>query len=231
MAKVKIAIVQSNYIPWIGYFDLIASVDKFVFLDDVQYTNRDWRNRNKVIGPNGVQWLTVPINNQYITRESKIFEVVVSDTKWKIDHLEKIRRNYKKSNYFSTVFPVVEEIYAAIESEHLSNLNQHITKALCVVLGIETLMYDSRDFVTSDDKNLRLVEICQSLGASVYFSGPAAQNYLNVGMFSREDIEVSWFDYKYRAYPQLWGYSDMNVSIIDSMFNVGLDCLKILKED
>ena len=58
----RVAIVQSNYVPWRGYFDLISSVDEFILLDDVQYTKQDWRNRNRINTENGVVWLTIPVH-------------------------------------------------------------------------------------------------------------------------------------------------------------------------
>ena len=58
----KVAILQSNYIPWKGYFDIINMVDEFILYDDMQYTRRDWRNRNKIKTFGGVKWLTIPVN-------------------------------------------------------------------------------------------------------------------------------------------------------------------------
>ena len=77
----KIAIVQSNYIPWKGYFDLINLVDEFILFDDMQYTRRDWRNRNKIKAPQGSVWLTIPVRvkGKYF---QKIKDTVISDSKW-----------------------------------------------------------------------------------------------------------------------------------------------------
>jgi hypothetical protein len=230
MSQIKIAIVQSNYIPWLGYFDLIASVDKFVFLDDVQYTSRDWRNRNRIIGPSGVQWITVPVNTHSITRATKINEVTVSDNQWVDTHLDQIRRNYKKSKFFPQIFPKIEVVYRTLPSDNLSEINRYFISELCSLLNIRTELLDSRDFSLPDEKNFRLIEICKTLRAGKYVSGPSARDYLNSDFFSSEGIEVLWFEYRYRNYNQLWGVSDQHVSILDSMFNVGVDCLNILKE-
>ena len=69
----KVAILQSNYIPWKGYFDIIASVDEFIIFDDMQYTKRDWRNRNKIKTPQGLQWLTIPVKVKGKYNQTKQF--------------------------------------------------------------------------------------------------------------------------------------------------------------
>ena len=96
----RVAIVQSNYIPWRGYFDLINSVDEFILYDDAQYTKRDWRNRNVIKSSNGLVWLTIPVQvkGKYF---QKIRQAVVADEKWSLDHWNVIIHNYSKARYFS----------------------------------------------------------------------------------------------------------------------------------
>ena len=65
----KIAILQSNYIPWKGYFDLINMVDEFIIYDDVQYTKNDWRNRNKIKTSQGIQWLSIPVRQENLVQK------------------------------------------------------------------------------------------------------------------------------------------------------------------
>ncbi|MGQ9863207.1 MAG: WbqC family protein, partial [Bacteroidia bacterium] len=100
--KKKIAISQSNYIPWKGYFDNIAQVDEFILYDDVQYTRRDWRNRNCIKTPQGLQWLTIPVESKgkYF---QKIKEVKVSDTRWAKEHWKSIQLNCAKAKCFREV--------------------------------------------------------------------------------------------------------------------------------
>lgn len=72
----KVGVIQSNYIPWKGYFDLIHDVDLFVFYDDVQYTKNDWRNRNLIKTPTGAKWLTIPVSSNL---NNLIYEVELKD--------------------------------------------------------------------------------------------------------------------------------------------------------
>lgn len=106
----RIAILQSNYIPWKGYFDMIAAVDEFILYDDMQYTRRDWRNRNQIKTPQGVQWLTVPVRvkgkyDQTI-RETEIDGIDWAGTHWKI-----IAQNYRRAPRFEEVAAVFEPLY------------------------------------------------------------------------------------------------------------------------
>ncbi|MBJ7432720.1 MAG: WbqC family protein, partial [Gemmataceae bacterium] len=103
MAK-TVAILQSNYIPWKGYFDLIRSVDEFILYDEVQYTRRDWRNRNKIKTADGTQWLTVPVEvkGKYF---QKINETLISESGWEKNHWTRICSAYSKAPYFKEYYP------------------------------------------------------------------------------------------------------------------------------
>ena len=115
----SIAISQSNYIPWKGYFDQIAMVDEFVIYDSVQYTRRDWRNRNRIKTPSGPQWLTIPVSvkGKY---DQSIFETTIQSNEWASNHLKAIELNYSKSPYFRDIYPVLEDAYRQCSSNSLS---------------------------------------------------------------------------------------------------------------
>ena len=105
----KIAILQSNYIPWKGYFDLINMVDEFVLYDDVQYTHRDWRNRNKIKTSHGLKWLTIPVRQERF--EQKIIETKVIDKRWNTKHWKSLVQNYSKAKYFNEYKYIFEELW------------------------------------------------------------------------------------------------------------------------
>ncbi|HEU5099944.1 MAG TPA: WbqC family protein, partial [Roseiflexaceae bacterium] len=127
----KVAIVQSNYIPWKGYFDLIHMVDEFVLFDDMQYTRRDWRNRNRIKIPNGVTWLTIPVEvkGKYF---QKINETVISDSNWNQQHWQSIRHSYAKAKYFHTYSALLEETYLSTKETLLSEINYRFIKMICL---------------------------------------------------------------------------------------------------
>ena len=99
MKTKKVAIIQSNYIPWKGYFDIINKVDEFILYDDAQYTRRDWRNRNKIKTPQGLKWMSIPVKVKGKFFQ-KISETKVSDTTWYKNHLALLKQNYSLTNTF-----------------------------------------------------------------------------------------------------------------------------------
>lgn len=214
----KIAILQSNYIPWKGYFDLIAAVDEFILYDDMQYTKNDWRNRNKIKTPQGLQWLTVP-TGQNIGR--RIRDVTLNG-KWQIKHWKSLECNYKRAAHFSDIAEWLVPLYISNRYDHLSQLNRCMIEAICKYLGIATRISNSWDYTLGEGKTARLVDLCLQAGATEYISGPAAKGYIEEPAFHEKGIKLIWFDYSgYAEYPQLWGEFKHEVSILDLLFNVG----------
>ena len=217
----KIAITQSNYIPWKGYFDLIASVDEFVFYDCVQYTRRDWRNRNRIKSPTGVIWLTIPVKTKGAYLE-KINTIEVADLNWSNAHWSQIERCYARASSFRLMADVLSDLYRGTKSTLLSEINSTLIMGIASFLGVQTTFRHASEFVLQDGRSERLLGICQSVGATTYVSGPSAREYLDVELFSRHGITVEWFDYSgYPEYYQLWGEFCHEVSIIDLLMNCG----------
>ncbi|MEO0909428.1 MAG: WbqC family protein [Pseudomonadota bacterium] len=216
----KVAILQSNYIPWKGYFDLIASVDEFIIYDDVQYTKNDWRNRNQIKTPNGVQWITIPVSQGL---DQKVSEVKATDKRWRVKHWKTIEANYRKTDHFDYTAEILHPIYEQ-SIDLLSEINVKFIKRISEHIGIKTKISSSDDYDVGGEQTERLVTICANAGASEYVSGPAAKDYLKEDKFNAAGIGVTWFNYDgYPEYPQLWGEFTHGVSIIDLMFNCGPD--------
>lgn len=215
----KVAILQSNYIPWKGYFDMIASVDEFILYDDMQFTKNDWRNRNKIKTPQGLQWLTVPVG-QDINR--RIRDVELPNSKWKIKHWKTIENNYRRAPHFEEVAAVFEPLYLTESFTHLSQLNRRLIDVVCNYLGIKTIINNSWDYSIIDGKTERLVDICAQAGGTEYISGPAAKDYIKENIFAERGIKLTFFNYSgYPEYPQLWGEFTHEVTILDLLFNCG----------
>ena len=229
-ANMKImAISQSNYIPWKGYFDMIAYVDEFVLYDEAQYTRRDWRNRNKIKTPAGLQWLTVPV------QVKGRFEQTIRDTElhgvdWAAVHWRTLIQNYSKAPFFGEVALWLEPIYLQEVFVSISELNRRLIEAICAYLSIDTIISDSSDYELLDGKSERLAGICEQAGADRYISGPAAKSYIELGPFNAHKIEVSWYSYEgYPEYQQLWEGFEHGVSILDVLFNCGVDSRRYLR--
>jgi hypothetical protein len=220
----KVAVIQSNYIPWKGYFDIINEVDEFIIFDEAQYTKNDWRNRNKIITPNGLRWITIPVRINFL--KQKINETMISDPKWYINHLNLLEINYNGSKYFEAIFGLISSIYSKNLSPYLSEINYEIIIAICKLLNIQTKISFSTDyqFEKSNNRNLHLINLLKCSNATEYITGPSARSYMNIDYFISADIRVTFKKYgPYPVYKQLHGNFNDAVSIVDLLFNTGIN--------
>lgn len=224
----NIAILQSNYIPWKGYFDLINMVDEFVLFDQVQYTKNDWRNRNQLKTKQGVQWLTIPVRHK--DSDQKIIETKVADLKWSSKHWRTIQQNYSKAPYFKEYKEIFEEFYLNNNEEYLSQINYQLIKIINQILGIDTVITWSSDYELVEGQTEKLLGICKQAGADTYLSGPAAKDYFDEDLASQEGIQIEWMDYSgYPEYNQLHEPFEHGVTILDLIFNEGPNASKYMK--
>ena len=225
----RVAIVQSSYIPWKGYFDLIASVDVFVLFDDVQYTKRDWRSRNCIKTERGLQWLTIPVNVTGRYHQS-IADVTVADERWAELHWKTIAHQYSKAAEFDDYGPMLEALYHTAPAPRLSDINRHFLVGVCQMLGITTELRWSNEFSLAEERSAKLLGICQQLEADTYVSGPAARDYLDEAVFREARINVEWADYSgYPEYRQMHPPFEHRVSIVDLLLNEGTAAREFLK--
>lgn len=223
-----IGILQPSYLPWLGVFEQMARADTFVFYDDVQYTKNDWRNRNRIKTPHGVKWLTVPVltSGQF---GSRIMDIKIDDTKnWKRDHLGTIKFAYNKAPYFDAYFPPLAKI---IENagDKLCDLNIELILFLAASLGIKTkFLRVSSLAIPTAEKNQRLIEVCHRLGADSFYEGAAGADYIDVLLFAKGGIKITFQDYQHPVYNQMHGSFVSHLSIIDILFNEGPKSLNLI---
>jgi hypothetical protein len=226
----RVAILQSNYIPWKGVFDLIDRVDAFVFFEDVDFTKRDWRTRNFIKTQNGRELLTVPVKK--MPRGAKINEIEISeDGNWRRKHEIAIRTAYGKAAYFKDFSFLIDEIFANVDQKSLSQFNIRVTKLICEVLGINADFYDSSNILSTGSSDDKLISICEALNADVYLSGPAAKVYIEESKFHSSNIKLEYITYSYQRYSQLFGSFDHYVSVLDLIFNCGPDSRELIRKD
>ncbi len=225
----KVVITQSNYIPWKGYFDAINQSDVFVIYDDMQFTKRDWRNRNTIKTANGIKWLTIPVEvkGKYF---QKINETKIADKNWNIDHWNVIKQSYLKSKNFKEYKDFFEDLYLKTTETYLTEVNFKFITAICDLLKIETKFHFSSEFELKEERSERLLDICLQLNATNYLSGPAAKNYMNEKIFEEAGVEINYFDYSnFPTYKQLYEPFDHNVSILDLLFCEGKNAINLFK--
>jgi len=216
----RVAILQSAYIPWKGYFDIIHDVDEFIFLDDVQYTRQDWRNRNRIKTPTGLAWLTIPVGTDL---ERRICDVELPSTSWRSDHLRRLEASYRDAPFFEDCRPLLDAVYPP-DCRTLSELNQNAIRTIAARLGVTATFRDSRELDAGGRQLDRVIGILRATGADVYVSGPAAKSYIDPQRFADAGIELVWKSYDgYPEYPQLHPPFAHQVTVLDLLFHTGAE--------
>ena len=226
----RLAIVQSCYVPWKGYFDLIRQSDHFIILDDVQYSRGTWRNRNRVKTANGLKWVTIPL------RHANTFPALIKDMRiegdtWNASHYSLIEQAYSASPGWPELRAWLRDVHLQTRSEVLSEVNERLTRSLCAFLGIATPITQSTLYdIRTDNATQRVVDLCRAVGATTYVSGPAARDYIEEERFRAAGIALEYFDYSgYVEYPQPHGPFVHEVSILDAIASLGADARRALE--
>ena len=218
----RVAILQSNYVPWKGYFDIIHDVDLFIFYDDVQFTKNDWRNRNRIKTAAGPEWITIPVG-QDLNR--LVCEVAIKDSSWQVKHWRTLQQNYGRCPHFERYKGYFENIYLGRNWQNLSELNASLIRHIArEFLGCQTEFADSRSWSISGQKLDRLLDLVIQSGAATYLSGPAAKDYIDPARFAAAGVALEWKSYDcYPEYIQRFPPFEHGVSILDLLFNAGPD--------
>lgn len=216
----RVAVLQSNYIPWKGYFDIIHDVDEFIFYDEVQFTKNDWRNRNQIVTPQGRVWLSIPVGSD---ENRLILDVEIKDLKWQRKHYQTLEMAYHKAPFFQKYKHFFEKVYLGRTWKYLYELNRFLIEHISHdFLHIPTKFSDSRDYLSHGVKHEKLLSLVKAAGADVYVSGPAAKNYIVSADYEREGIKLIWKDYTgYPVYSQRSASFFHQVSVLDLLFNMG----------
>ena len=215
----KVAIMQPTYLPWIGYFELMKSVDVFIILDSVPFSKRSWQQRNQIKTESGAKWLTVPVISKG-KKDQLIADVKIDYSgKFPESHINMIKQNYGKSTFFDDYS---EDFFNILRKKHeyLSYLSIDLILLIRDLLNIKTEIKYSSDFSTEGLKDELLAELCEHVGATEYISPPGSKVYLNDSdSFIKRKIPVKYFNYKHVSYPQLHGGFIQYMSVIDLLFN------------
>ena len=225
----RVTILQPSYLPWLGFFEQMSRSDKFVLLDDVQYTRRDWRNRNRVRINEGWAWLTVPVLQKNKFAQNLLDTRIDNSLPWRKKHLRTLRQHYCKAPFFEKYFSRCQKLYEK-DWEFLFDLCLETIVFLREELGIETSLLRSSEMKTCGEKTERLLSICQKQGATHYLSGESARDYILEEDFSRQNIELEYQKYEHPKYPQRYSGFVPQLSAIDLLFNCGEQSLNILRQ-
>jgi WbqC-like protein family len=227
----RVAIIQSNYVPWRGFFDLVSRCDSFVIYDSVQYAKRHWHNRNKLRTPAGTAWITIPVatKSQF---EQPIHDVEISGP-WAEKHWQTLRFNYSRAPHYERLAGDLERLYAQAETmRRLTEVNELFFRAICGWLGLGAAIIRDTQLTSHGKKTERLLSMCKELNATHYLSGPSAKSYLDESLFATQGIAVEWMDYSgYPPYRQCWPGFEPEVSMLDVLLNAGPDARHLLQRE
>jgi hypothetical protein len=219
----RVVVLQSNYIPWKGYFDLINDADLFIFYDEVQYTKNDWRNRNQICTKNGLQWLTIQIYKDAVN--GKISDVKLSP-KWQKQHFKSLYLGYKSAPQFKQLEELMNDYLLDKKWTSLKDLNHYLIKKISLNIGMKTIFEDSTKYLLEGNKVERLLNLLVQVGATEYISGPSGKNYLNdfEYLFEENNIKLTYKIYPhYKEYLQLNKSFTNSVSILDTIAHIPYD--------
>lgn len=223
----RIAIIQSAYIPWKGFFDLIGRCDEYVIFDSAQFVKRHWHNRNQIKTATGVTWLTIPVisKGRYEQRIDEVeIEAAPTGKGWADKHWRAIELSYARTAHFAPLAPMVRDWYAqAGAQKRLTDVNEIFLRGISDLLGLGTRIVRDDRYPAEGAKTARLLAISKAAAADAYLSGPSARAYFDEDMFRAEGIAAEWMDYGgYPPYPQLHGDFVHGVSVLDLLFNAGI---------
>jgi len=222
-----IGILQPGYLPWLGFFEQLYKSDLFVIYDDVTFDKGGWRNRNRVKTPQGICWLTVPVVKKDLIRTLLRDVEINNSTPWWKKHLGTLKQSYGKAPYFNDYLPIFEEGYGR-RWERLIDLDMFFIEQLMKALGIERPLRFSSSLSEDGDRNGRLIRICRHFGADRFYEGKAGEDYMDIGRFRENGIEVVFQDYQHPEYPQLHGEFIPYLSVVDLLLNMGPESLSII---
>lgn len=223
----KVAIIQSSYIPWRGYFDFIQDVDLFILFDDVQYTIRDWRNRNRIKTKSGLKWLSVPV---FHTSRAQLIEDTEIDysQSWQRSHRDQFRLNYIQTPFCNDALALFDSMLETKEKT-ISKLNVQAIKVISQYLNIQTPLLMSSDIGAVGARTDRLIDLLRKVNAKTYVSGPSADAYIDKALFRHHGIRLEYKSYDYQPYPQLWGEFEGSVTVLDLIANCGPESHKFIR--
>jgi len=212
---------QPNYLPWLGFFDKMSKCDIFIIEDNVQYEHNGFVNRNKIKTPNGIKWLTVPV--EHVGRPLLINQVKIankSQPTWERRHWETLKHHYMHAPYWSKYSYFFEDTYNR-KWDMLIDLNMHLIRGIMKFLNIDKPLVMSSSIGVCERKSDLILAQCKAIKADVQFAGAGARGYLNVKRFEEEGLRVIFQDFKYPVYNQLYGDFVPNLSVVDYLFCTG----------
>lgn len=224
-------IAQPTFFPWLGYFDMISQVDKFVILDDVDFDYQSWQHRNNFKTSTGLKLFTVPVKRG--KKKDKILDIEIANPEFTYKKLIKFcSTNYNKSKYYKNYEDdLIFTLQKGFASKNLIKLNVEIIKWFLEILKIDTPILYSSEMKSNSNKTFKIIDICKNLNANEYISTIGSKDYLenHKNFFINEKILLTYHKYKHPKYNQLFGPFLEYACILDLILNEGQNSLDIIR--
>jgi len=225
------AILQPTYLPWLGYFEMIAAVDVFVVYDHVQFVKKSWHHRNRIKGPNGEMLLSLPIKKAPLATPLFQAELAPEYEKVLVSHWASISHAYKKAPYFDKYSESLQVMYLS-KYASLTDLTVSFVQYFCNQLGINTTFTCSSTLLLNEsliNSTEKVVDLCKKTNISSLYDANSAQSIIDTAVFEKYDIGISFQNYEHPVYSQLYGRFLPYISIVDLILNEGEKSLGIIK--
>jgi len=216
----RVAIMQPTFLPWLGYFALLSSVDHFAFLDDVKYAPQSWHSRNRIKTPHGELMVSLPIAS--VHSSLKIKHATISPVHNHRKFLKRLSSNYSMAPHGDICLQIVDTAYKKCGGS-LSEFNIGIISAVTQLCGINTILSRISEMPDIQGaKGQRVYNIAKTIGASQYVSPTGSLSYLqNDNPFADSEISLRFVNFSHPEYPQGKGPFLPNMAVIDALAWVG----------
>lgn len=225
----RVAIMQPTYLPWLGYFDMMNSVDMFVLLDNVQFEKKSWQQRNRIRSRRGELLLTIPVRTSG-RFEQEIREVEIDpSTGFTRKHIRSIASSYQRAPHVDETLP---QLAALIEktSLPLSAFNEALIRCMADILQVPTMIVNGSSLKATGNRTQLTVNQCLELGADHFLAAEGSRSYISEETaFAKHGIAVEYHHFVHPTYPQLYGDFIPNLSAIDLILNCGRDAVRYLR--
>lgn len=224
--KLKLAIMQPTFNPWLGYFDLIDYVDEFIFLDTVQLNQQSWQTRNKIKINNKEHLVSLPIKKSQKKHELLIKDTFIDISKFnfRIKLIKTLEQNYRKSLFYKEVHTFITELIFYNEN-NLSKYNINIIQEICKKLDISTkiTILSNTQYQQKHSKNEQVLDICKYTQTNTYISPIGSEEYLShsYSKFHESNIAIFYQNYTHPSYSQIGDSFLPYLGIFDLLYNVG----------
>ncbi len=227
-----VSIIQPLYLPWSGFFEMVAASDAYVAFDHVKFEPSSWQQRNRIKGPNGSFFITIPVRKPGNGRDRICDQDIDYREPWVERHLKSFELSYRKAPYFERYFSGVKNVLES-RFESIADLNVELIRMILGFLGIEKKVIRSSELPLGNEgalgKTERLIHLMKAVGAESFYEGASGADFIDVSLFESEGLKVAFQKYDHPAYPQIHGDFISYMSVMDLLFNCGEGSLDIIK--